>query len=79
MFCMKDSRGNKSKTLFFVAVSWGVLVIKYALAGLSLALVGTIPPMSAGEFGAAVMMILGIWLGREVSDRMVKASAKEDV
>lgn len=57
--------GDESRTLFFVFVSWLVLVVKYLLAGLTLPVVGTVPAMSATEFGSAVTLVLAIWLGRE--------------
>jgi hypothetical protein len=60
-----DSTGRESRTLFFVAASWLAVWVKYLAAGLTLPLVGTVPPMTATEFGMAVAAILGIWLGRE--------------
>lgn len=65
---MLDSRGDKSKTLTFVSVSWAILTAKFAAAGLKTPL-GIVPDMSAGEFGAAVALILGIWLGREWQEK----------
>lgn len=64
-----DARGNQSKTLMFVAVSWLVVVVKFALAGLNLGPFGIIPAMGASEFGAAVALILAIWLGREWTEK----------
>lgn len=60
-----DARGNQSKTLMFVTVSWLVVVVKFTVAGINLGPLGVMPAMSAGEFGAAVALILAIWLGRE--------------
>lgn len=67
---MKDSRGAKSSTLGLVTVSWGAVTAKFVTAGVSLPYVGIMPPMTAGEFGAAVAMILGIWLGREYTEKV---------
>ncbi len=63
---MIDSRGNKSTTLSFVAASWFAVTTKFA-AGI--AGYGPEPYMSAGEYGAAVALILGIWLGREYTEK----------
>lgn len=65
---LKDSRGRESKTLMFVTASWGAVLLKYLVADLAILGV-TVPPMSTGEFGAAVALILGIWLGREWIDK----------
>lgn len=73
---MKDSRGKKSTTLFFVAVTWAVLVGKFALAGVTIGDYGTFPEMTGGEFAAAVGAILGIWLGREYTE---KVKSKDNV
>lgn len=62
---LSDSSGDKSKTLFFVTVSWLVVVFKFTFAGLTLPLLGQFPLMTGGEFAAAITAVLGIWLGRE--------------
>ena len=77
MLCMKDGRGKKSKTLFFVSISWVVLVLKFLFAGVTLMTLGQIPPMTASEFGMAVAMILGIWLGREYTDKKSETRAAD--
>jgi hypothetical protein len=64
-----DARGNQSKTLMFVSVSWLVVVIKFVIAGVNLGQFGIMPPMSAGEFGTAIALILAIWLGREWQEK----------
>ena len=66
--CLHDSRGARSHTLFFVAVSWAVLIIKFAFAGLNSPL-GVVPDMNAGDFGLAVIGVLGIWVGREYTEK----------
>lgn len=60
-----DSSGRESRTLFFVTASWLVVWVKFLSAGLTLPVVGTVPPMTATEFGSSVAFILAIWLGRE--------------
>lgn len=67
---MKDSRGKQTKTLFFVAVTWAILVGKFALAGVTIGDFGTFPEMSGGEFAAAIGAVLGIWLGREYTEKV---------
>lgn len=67
---MKDTRGQQSRTLTFVTVSWFVVVAKYLSAGVNLGALGIQPPMTALEFGGAVGMILGIWLGREYTEKV---------
>ena len=69
MFSLPDARGRESKTLAFVFVSWIVLVFKFVFAGLTFGNLGTVPPMSGGEFGGAVLAILMIWLGREWTEK----------
>ncbi len=64
-----DARGKQSRTLFFVAVSWVVVLVKFAVAGVSLGSLGVMPAMTATEFGAAVAAILAIWLGREWTEK----------
>lgn len=66
---LKDTRGRESITLGFVAASWLALWLKFILAGATLPLVGTVPAMSASEFGAAVALVLAIWLGREWTEK----------
>jgi len=61
----RDSRGNRSKTLPFVVIGFALVSIKFAIAGLALGPLGTAPVMSAGAYGSAVLMIVGLWVGRE--------------
>ncbi len=74
MFGLLDSRGKKSKTLAFVVVSWLVVVVKFLLAGVTVPVFGELPPMTGGEFAAAVAAVLGIWLGREWKDKEVSGA-----
>lgn len=66
---LKDSRGRESATLTFVAFSWLAVWVKYILAGLTIPHLGTVPPMTATEFGLAVAGIMAIWLGREWTEK----------
>lgn len=69
-----DARGNRSRTLPFVAVSWAVATVKFAISGMTLGAIGTMPVISASEYGAAVVTILGIWVAREWKQKSVEAS-----
>lgn len=66
---LTDSRGKQSVTLFFVAVSWAVVTIKFFTAGAKLGALGVMPAIGAGEYGSAVALILAIWLGREWTEK----------
>ncbi|MBL4797627.1 MAG: hypothetical protein JKY50_09445 [Oleispira sp.] len=66
---IKDSRGKESITLGLVFISWAVVVIKFAIAGITIGPLGTMPIIGAGEFGMAVAAILAIWLGREWTEK----------
>ncbi|WP_018169109.1 hypothetical protein [Thioalkalivibrio sp. ALMg9] len=65
MISLLDTRGKPSRTLPFVAVSWLVVTVRFALGGLELGPLGTMPAMTAAEYGPAVSLILAIWIGRE--------------
>ena len=64
-----DARGRESKTLFFVSVSWAAVVVKFLLAGMTIPVLGTQPPMTASEFAIATGTILAIWLTREFGEK----------
>lgn len=66
---MTDSRGRESVTLSYVTAGYFTLLAKFALAGITLPYVGPMPPMGASEFGLAAAGILGIWLGREWTEK----------
>lgn len=66
---IKDSRGRESTTLFFVTVSWFVVTVRYAVGGLSWEML-KVPVVSPSEYGAAVALILAIWLGREWTEKV---------
>lgn len=63
-----DSRGSKSRTLVFVAISFIATTAKYIVGGMDLPLVGVQPYINPNDYGLAVAFILGIWLGREAID-----------
>lgn len=67
-----DSRGKESKTLTIITVSWLSVTVKYWLAGLTVGGLGTVPPMSASEYGAATFGLMSIWLGREWTEKRKK-------
>lgn len=69
---MKDSRGNRSKTLPFVVIAFGAVTVKFLVAGATLGGLGAMPEMDAMSYGAAVALILGIWLGREATEKVFK-------
>lgn len=66
---LKDARGRESITLSLVVPAWLALLVKFLAAGLTLPVVGAVPPMSATEFGLAMAGILSIWLGREWTEK----------
>lgn len=69
---MKDARGNRSKTLPFVVIAFAAVTIKFLAGGLTLWSFGQVPDMGGGAYGAAVALILGIWLGREATEKVFK-------
>ncbi|HHO59905.1 MAG TPA: hypothetical protein ENJ64_06645 [Thiotrichales bacterium] len=66
---VKDCRGNESTTLFFVRVTWLVLLAKFITAGMSLPYIGLLPEMGVAEFGVAVTGVLFIWTRREHTEK----------
>lgn len=68
----KDSRGNRSRTLPFVIVGFVAVTAKFVVAGLKLPLLGEAPEMSAAAYGSAVLMIVGLWVGREWKQKEVE-------
>jgi hypothetical protein len=60
-----DSSGRESRTFVIVSFSWLAVWVKFIGAGLTLPVLGTIPPMTATEFGVSIAAIMSIWLGRE--------------
>jgi len=66
-----DSRGKQSVTLFFVSVSWLVLIIKFVASGMETPF-GLVPDMNAADFGLAAVGILGAWVGREYTEKQTQ-------
>ena len=69
---IRDSRGRESKTLAFVRIAFGLVTLRFALGGLALKGAGidlAIPASSLSDYGAAVALILAIWLGREWTEK----------
>lgn len=60
-----DAQGRESRTLFFCTLAFYAVWAKYLLAGLTLPVVGTVPTMTATEFGLSVAAVLSPWLTRE--------------
>lgn len=71
-----DSRGNRSKTLPFVVIGFLLTTSKFAVAGLDLGPLGTAPEMSATAYGSAVLMIVGLWVGREWKQKDVERGTR---
>jgi hypothetical protein len=61
-----DSQGRESRTFLIVSLSWLALWVRFTFAGLHLPFnLGTLPPMTATEFGTALALVLAPWLTRE--------------
>lgn len=73
-FTIKDSRQKDSRTLFFVTISWFVVLVKFAIGGH-----WGFESMSGVDFGVAVAGILGIWVMREFTDKAADATVKAAV
>lgn len=70
-FTIKDTRQKESRTLFFVSVSWVVVVVKFVIGGH-----WGFESLSGVDFGVAVAGILGIWVAREFTDKAADATVK---
>lgn len=75
---LRDSRGRESITLSLVVPAWFALLVKFLAAGLTLPVIGIVPPMSATEFGLAMAGVLAIWLGREWTEKKGSGNGKEE-
>ena len=62
---LKDSKGKESTTLTIVIGCLIPLVTKFTLGGMTIAGLGTMPVIGAGEFGLAAAGLIGVWLNRE--------------
>lgn len=79
MICLKtltiaDSRGKRSKTLFFVSIPWLVLVVKFLVGGL-----WGMPVIEAEDFGLAVAAVLVPWVGREWKEKALQSDQQENL
>lgn len=66
-FHPRDSQGRESRTLWFVAITWLFMSIRFFIGGIDIKfawLAWTIQPSSMLEYGAAVAAILAVWVGR---------------
>ena len=64
----KDSLGRESRTLFFVAVSWLVMTLRFMVGGLSFEygpIRWDIAPALVTDYGVAVAALIAAWVGRE--------------
>jgi len=76
MTILRDPDGGLSKTLLMVIPAVVVLLFKFAIAGM--AYNGMVaPPMSAGEFGAAFALVVGVWVAREAKEAHYANKPKE--
>lgn len=67
---LKDSRGRESTTLSFVGASWFAVTAMFMWKGSAAEL---------ASYGLAVAAILGIWLGREWTDKVSAPKEPEEV
>lgn len=72
-----DTRGRESTTLFFVRVTWAVMVLKFLVAGIAIPEVMSFPDINISDFGLGTAGVLAIWLGREWTEK-VKPQDKPD-
>lgn len=75
---LKDTRGKESITLTLVVVSVVVVWVKFAFSGLTLGAMGALPPMDGIEFGTAIGALLGVWWGREHTEKTTCMTAGRD-
>lgn len=79
-FWPRDTRGRESRTLWFVAVAFTLVSIRFVLGGLDLtwgAMRYTLASSGLLDYGASVTAILMIWLGREWIVRQEPPPPKE--
>jgi len=68
-------KDKKSTTLVLILLPFFAVLFKFIIAGLTLPGIGHAPEMGAGEFGAAIMLILAPYIAREHSVRSTNAKA----
>jgi len=74
-----DSRGKESTTLFLIMVPYIVVMVKFLFGGLVLQqamgpefkVIWTFPPMTGGEFMAAISPLLAAWWARERQEKNI--------
>jgi len=64
---MKDTRGNKSTTLFAVTLASLALLAKFLAP-----LFGDFPDVSALDFGGAFALLWSVWQGREYKQKDIE-------
>ncbi len=65
---LRDGRGQKSITLFFVTLSIAVLIVKFLAGGMQTPW-GVAPVIGGTEFGLAVTGLLAAWVAREHTEK----------
>lgn len=68
-FFVLDSRGNVSVTKPMVVMSCIIVLVKFAIGGLTINGYGPFPVITGTEFGAAMGAVLGLWWAREKTDK----------
>lgn len=64
----RDARGRESRTLFFVAVSWLTMTLRFVAGGLAFEygpIHWNIAPALVTDYGVAVAAVIAVWVGRE--------------
>ena len=64
----RDSLGRESRTLFFVAVSWLMMTLRFIAGGLAFEygpIRWDIAPALVTDYGVAVAAVIAVWVGRE--------------
>ena len=73
---LRDSRGVPSWTITMVAPGFFALTVKFLIGGLTIPVVGLMPPMSGMDYAMAVVAILGTWVAREYGDKKLENGTK---
>lgn len=68
MTVLRDSRGNPSRTLEFVAVAFAAITVRFCMSGFY-----GLPVISLGDYGTAFVLIVAPYIGREWVDKTAKA------
>ncbi|MCO5763747.1 MAG: hypothetical protein NHG36_19975 [Chromatiaceae bacterium] len=76
-FHPRDSKGRESRTLWFVAITWLVMTVRFVAGGIDLTLGPlhwAIQPSAIIDYGTAVAAIMAVWIGREWVSKNGKAT-----